>query len=108
MPAKLQAAPKVAEGFYTSREWRQLAARVKRQRGGRCEFMIEVQGIKVRCGSADRVIADHIVERKDGGAELDEANIELLCSTHHNMKTAKAKARRALGQADRPRGRGGE
>lgn len=85
--AKLKAAPKVAELFYQSREWRALVARVKRARGAWCE----------RCGSSDRVIADHIVERKDGGADLDETNIELLCAAHHNAKTAEARARRAKG-----------
>jgi 5-methylcytosine-specific restriction endonuclease McrA len=44
------------------------------------------------------VIADHIVERKDGGADLDPNNIELLCHAHHQKKTALARARRARGQ----------
>ncbi|MBP7619319.1 MAG: HNH endonuclease [Gemmatimonadales bacterium] len=76
--------PKVAERFYLSPEWRGLAARIKRKRGAVCE----------RCGSDHRVIADHIVELKDGGAPLDEANIELLCQAHHNAKTAAARAAR--------------
>ena len=88
MPPKLKAAPKIAEGFYQSSEWRKLVARIKRQRGAWCQ----------RCGSTDRLIADHIVERKDGGAELDENNIELLCAAHHNAKTAGARAKRARGQ----------
>jgi len=86
---KLKAAPKQAEGFYQSGVWRSLVARIKRIRGAWCE----------RCGSRNRVIADHKVERKDGGAELDEANIELLCAACHNAKTAKARAKRARGQA---------
>jgi 5-methylcytosine-specific restriction protein A len=89
MPAKLKAAPKEAEGFYTSPEWRQLIARLKRERGNWCQ----------RCGSSRRVIGDHVVERKDGGAELDPANVELLCGGCHNRKTAKARARRAAASA---------
>jgi 5-methylcytosine-specific restriction enzyme A len=85
MPARLQALPKQAEGFYSSPEWRSLVRRVKAKRGNWCE----------RCGSNDRVIADHKTERKDGGVELDESNIELLCHKHHQAKTAKARARRA-------------
>lgn len=84
---KVRVAPKVAEGFYQSPEWRSLVARIKRERGAWCE----------RCGSSERVIADHIVERKDGGADLDPANIELLCAKHHAAKTAQARARRARG-----------
>jgi 5-methylcytosine-specific restriction protein A len=86
-PPRLRPAPKTADPFYQSKEWRALVGRLKRQRGAWCQ----------RCGSTDRVIADHIVERKDGGAELDPGNIELLCAAHHNKKTAQAKTRRARG-----------
>jgi hypothetical protein len=89
LPAKVGAAPKVAESFYQSREWRSLVAQIKRERGAFCQ----------RCGSAIRLIADHIVERKDGGADLDPRNIELLCGKHHAAKTAQARARRARGQS---------
>ena len=83
-PPRYVAPPKKADDFYQSREWRQLVARLKRERGAWCE----------RCGSTHRVIGDHIVELRDGGAPLDEANVELLCQAHHNEKTAKARARR--------------
>lgn len=89
MPARLSPPPKQTESFYQCREWRALVAQVKHERGPYCE----------RCGSTDRVIADHIVERKDGGADLDSKNIELLCQRHHAAKTAEARARRAKGQA---------
>lgn len=86
---RLAALPKMAESFYLSPEWKALLARIKRQRGNWCE----------RCGSNKRVIGDHIVERKDGGADLDESNVELLCAACHNRKTAQARARRARGQS---------
>ena len=82
---KVKLAPKIADTFYQSKAWRGLASRIKRERGRRC----------ARCGSTYRVIADHIVERRDGGAELDPSNIELLCFTHHQRKTADARKRRA-------------
>lgn len=85
----LRLPPKVAESFYSSKEWRQLVARIKRERGKWCQ----------RCGSTHRVIGDHIVERRDGGADLDASNIELLCFGCHQRKTAAARARRARGQA---------
>ncbi len=79
--------PKVAEQFYQSREWLQLIKMIKQARGNFC----------ARCGSSYRVIGDHIVERKDGGADLDECNIELLCIRCHNTKTSLARKKRALG-----------
>lgn len=88
LEGRLKPPPKIAEAFYQSKEWRSLVARIKRERGNWCQ----------RCGSTNRVIADHIVERKDGGADLDPANIELLCFAHHQRKTADARKRRARGQ----------
>jgi len=78
-------APKVAESFYRSTEWRKLLASIIKARGRQCEA----------CGSIDgRLIGDHIVERKDGGAELDPSNVQLLCLPCHNKKTAREKAKR--------------
>ncbi|NBN78690.1 HNH endonuclease [Microvirga tunisiensis] len=87
MPSSVQAMPKVAASIYQSAEWRKFAADIKRQRGGACEV----------CGSRNRVIADHIVELKDGGEPFNPQNIQLLCHPHHQAKTAAARARRASG-----------
>jgi 5-methylcytosine-specific restriction endonuclease McrA len=47
-----------------------------------------------------RILGDHIIERKDGGAELDPNNIQLLCLGCHNAKTATArKDRGGVGQS---------
>lgn len=86
--ARLKLPPKMAERFYSSKEWRQLVARIKRQRGNWCQ----------RCGSKHRVIGDHIIERRDGGADLDEHNVELLCQRCHQCKTADTQLKRARGQ----------
>ena len=90
LPPRVKAAPKLVEAFYNSREWRSLAALMKREAGYRCQ--------RPGCFSTERLIADHIVERKDGGANLDRSNIEVLCHAHHQAKTALARARRAKGQ----------
>ena len=37
------------------------------------------------------MFADHIVERKDGGADLDPRNGQCLCGRHHTMKTAQTR-----------------
>lgn len=89
MAGSLRLPPKVADSLYTSREWRELVARIKRERGAWC----------VVCGSTHRLIGDHIVELRDGGAPLDAGNVELLCFTHHQQKTAAARLKRARGQA---------
>ena len=95
-PTRFSAAPKKAEPFYLSRAWLGLVARLKVERGGCC----------VRCGAGGRgvrIIGDHIVERRHGGADLDPANIQLLCLACHNVKTADAKAAR-VGLRAPPRG----
>ena len=86
-PVAVRSAPKVADLLYRSAAWRAMVKAIKRKRGDHCE----------RCGSTHRVIGDHIVEIKDGGAELDETNVELLCQACHNRKTAQARARRVRG-----------
>ena len=87
LPSRVKPPPKLVEDIYRSKPWRQLVARIKAERGAWCE----------RCGGTHRLIGDHINELKDGGAALDEANVQLLCQACHNAKTAKAKAARARG-----------
>ena len=76
---------KTADPFYKSREWVSLVATLIAKRGRRCE-----QCRREGC----RIFGDHIKERKDGGAELDENNIRLLCGSCHSLKTAAERARR--------------
>ena len=86
--------PKVADRFYSSPAWIALRDRVRHEAGGRCQ----VAG----CGRAERrMIVDHIVELKDGGAPLDRSNSRLMCRSHHNQKTAAERAKRT---ARRPGG----
>lgn len=78
--------PKTAASFYLSPEWRELMARLIKERGRRCE----------RCvATGCRIYGDHIKELKDGGAPLDPANIMLMCSPCHGLKTAAARKERA-------------
>lgn len=77
--------PKRADNFYTSPEWRSLMARIKRKRPDCCE----------RCGRTNtRLFGDHITELKDGGAPLEENNVQLLCGSCHTAKTHQARAER--------------
>jgi hypothetical protein len=84
----LGAAGKRADPFYSSPEWRALAASVKAARGGWCC----IPGCET---PGDRVAADHVKEVRDGGAPLDPKNLQLLCHAHHMTKTAAARTARA-------------
>lgn len=91
-------APKTADPFYLSPAWRQLVAHLVRARGRRCEAKGRYGNRCADDGTGKvRLIGDHIHERKDGGAELDPANIELMCLACHNAKTARERARRLRG-----------
>lgn len=93
LPSRVQALPKRAEAFYTSEAWRSYRKRHRewtsaRQGGVWC----------CKCGSKHRLILDHRVERRDGGADLppfEEA--DWYCSGCHNRKTAEARRQRVGG-----------
>ena len=86
--------PKVADRFYSSPAWIALRDRVRREAGGRCQAP--------GCGRAERrMFVDHIVELKDGGAQLERTNVWLLCASHHSLKTVAERAKRT---ASRPGG----
>lgn len=83
-PNTLKAPPKYTDSFYRSPAWVRLVRQIKRERGAFCEI----------CGSRHGLVADHIIEIKDGGPRLDPSNIKLLCARHHNRKTADERKRR--------------
>lgn len=87
---RLRPPPKIVEQFYSSPEWRALVARRKRDP--------DFHAALGRAKPGERVILDHIRERRDGGADLDPANTQWLTNSEHQAKTAKAKGRRARGQ----------
>jgi 5-methylcytosine-specific restriction protein A len=71
--------------YYDSPEHRAWSREVIRRSGGMC----------VACGALDkRLVADHRVEIRDGGARTDPANGQALCWPCHGRKTAEARARR--------------
>jgi len=71
------------------RAWRQ---QVLRRAGYRCEAV--VTGGRCRVSAPARLFADHIVERKDGGALYDLKNGACYCGSHHTLKTAAERAKR--------------
>ena len=76
--------PRTIEPLYSSKAWLSLMSRIKRLRGNHCE----------RCEAKGRLVGDHIVELKDGGAPLDPANVQLLCWSCHTIKTNAERAKR--------------
>lgn len=89
MGAKLKPAAKVAEPFYRSKAWRELVARRK--------LDPDYFEARRRAKAGERLILDHVDERRDGGVELDAGNTRWLTFSEHQAKTAAARARRAHG-----------
>ena len=67
--------------FYQSREWRRVRAAFLREHP-LCEAC-EARGRVVPA-----VVADHVHPLKDGGLRFDWANLQALCVSCHNRKTA--------------------
>ena len=71
----------VERGFYQSAAWRAVRAAFLRE-----------QPLCVNCQGRGRVVpavvADHVRPLKDGGARFDWANLQALCVSCHNRKTA--------------------
>ena len=74
-------------GFYQSAQWRAVRAAFLRQHPvcGACEQHGRV---------VTAVVADHVTPLKDGGARFDTANLQALCVSCHNRKTARETAGR--------------
>jgi len=96
LPARLSSAPtrlkppaKEAERFYQSAAWRRLIAARK--------LDADYFAAKARSRSGERLILDHVIERKDGGDDLDPRNTMWLTFSEHQAKTAEARRRRAQG-----------
>jgi 5-methylcytosine-specific restriction protein A len=78
---------KMANGFYSSRQWIELRDQVRREAGGRCQAP--------GCGRIEtRMFVDHIQELQDGGAHLERSNAWLLCGSCHTRKSSAERARR--------------
>lgn len=77
--------PRKAATELLTPEHKAWALAVKRRAGWRCED----------CGASGvQLYADHVHERRDGGALLDLDNGRALCGSCHTRKTATARAAR--------------
>jgi 5-methylcytosine-specific restriction endonuclease McrA len=77
--------PKVADPELLTRDWKAMRERVRREAGGRCQMP--------GCTRPGRYV-DHIIERRDGGAVFDRANLRLCCAPCHQVKTNAERAKR--------------
>ena len=81
------------------KRWREV---VCARAGWRCEHVENGH----RCGSSrangDRMIADHVRERADGGALYDPNNGQCLCTAHNTAKGLRAREARMQRPVGRP------
>ena len=90
---RLKPPPKRADAELLTAAYRDWRNEVLRRAGYRCQAVEN----GIRCSKSaphHRLFADHIIERADGGAQLDPANGQALCGSHHTAKTATERARR--------------
>ncbi len=86
-------APKTADRELLTGDHRAWREAVLQRAGYRCEW--HGQGVRCdRTAPMHRMFADHVVERRDGGAAFDVSNGQCLCGSHHGLKTFRERARR--------------
>jgi 5-methylcytosine-specific restriction enzyme A len=88
--SKLRQTPKQKASSYYDPAWIALRARIVEQRSSVCQD-VDHDPARPRRG---RVIADHVIELKDGGALLDPRNVLLRCPICHGRKTMAERAAR--------------
>jgi len=84
---------KISDPFYYSRPWRNLLEVIFAKRGRRCEDPT----CRTPRGPWKIIYGDHVIERRDGGAELDENNVKLRCGPCHGRKTYRERVKRESG-----------
>lgn len=87
-------APKRADAELLTPEHRVWRKVVLDRAGWRCEWVDGGRRCERSRANGDRMIADHVRERKDGGDPLDPANGQCLCVQHNTLKGARARAAR--------------
>lgn len=85
-------APKTADPELQTKQHQQWRLQVLRMAGHRCQAV--ENGKRCQVAAPFRLFADHIVERKDGGALYDVRNGQALCGKHHTQKTNAERAKR--------------
>jgi 5-methylcytosine-specific restriction enzyme A len=91
---RLTVAPKTVDRELSTPEHKAWRLIVCRRAGWRCEWIEQGLRCPKSAANGDRMTADHIVERRDGGALHDPANGQCLCVAHNTAKGIAARAAR--------------
>jgi 5-methylcytosine-specific restriction protein A len=90
---RLTPRPKTVDPYYSTPEHRAWRKAVYQRAGWRCEAILENgQRCEASALRGDRLFADHVVERRDGGADQGEG--KALCGSHHASKTSDERNKR--------------
>jgi 5-methylcytosine-specific restriction protein A len=89
---RLEPRPRQPDSYYSTPEHRAWRVAVCRAAGWRCEAIDNGQRCIKSAANGDRMFADHITERSDGGA--DDGPGMCLCGRHHTEKTNRERAKR--------------
>lgn len=96
--SKVSVPDKKVEPFYLTPAWRMLVDDLIKQRfGSRAHARCQDSQCKQPHRRGIRLFGDHIVERKDGGADLDPNNVIFRCGSCHSRKTAQERQHRLQG-----------
>jgi 5-methylcytosine-specific restriction protein A len=95
---RLKPPNKVADPYYVTPQHKEWRRSVMVLAGWQCQWMEDGRRCQASSARGDRLFADHITERKDGGHDLGPGMC--LCGSHHTMKTMKARGARAQTSID--------
>jgi 5-methylcytosine-specific restriction protein A len=90
--SRIEARPRQVDAYYSTPEHRAWRLAVCRAAGWRCEAIENGQRCVKSAASGDRMFADHVAERSDGGP--DHGLGMCICGQHHTEKTNRERAKR--------------
>ncbi|MBN9007257.1 MAG: HNH endonuclease [Rhizobiales bacterium] len=90
--------PKRADAELQTAEHKAWRLVVCRRAQWQCQWVENGRRCQRSAARGDRMIADHIIERADGGALYDPDNGQCLCTQHNTLKGVMARTARKDGQ----------
>src|SRR5689334_17073126 len=92
--------PKTADPSLLTPEHKAWRLIVCRRAGWQCQWIENNKRCNRSAANGNRMIADHIIERDDGGSLYDPANGQCLCTAHNTLKGNQARAARGRGRSN--------
>lgn len=86
--------PKQADAELLTPEHRAWRLAVCRRAGWRCEWVEQGRRCEASAGTGYVMVADHKIERGDGGVLYDEDNGQCLCVSHNTLKGNRSRVAR--------------